>query len=31
MKPVYFPVICAAGAHPIKAIITKLKIKNGAH
>ena len=29
MKLVYFPIICAAVAHPNKGTITKLKIKKG--
>ena len=31
MKPVYFPIICAAVAHLNKGTITKLKIKTGVH
>ena len=31
MKPVCFPIICAAMVHPNKGTITKLGIKNGAH
>ena len=29
MKPVYFPIVCAAVAHQNKGTITKLRIKKG--
>ena len=31
MKPVYFPIICGAVAHPNKGTITELRILKGVH